>query len=153
METAAGYHLLLKSPDKLALKLTADLLEACKCQVSPLDFKHSIQFKNLSSLLADADLRIQRYEQIYPYIKELSIGQKINPSLYDSLEKMLNWALSKGRGRIDELPRNIKDAWLSYIAILSCSMIDRKMESKLNLQIRGNLKKNLNKIKGSKGNN
>ena len=61
-----------------------------------VDFKLQIQKNNLMVLVNEANERLERYEQIYPYIKELCKGQTINPAWYGSIEKVLNWALKKG---------------------------------------------------------
>lgn len=90
-----------------------------------IDFKLEIQKDNLMSLVNEANERLQRYENIYPYIKELSQGQTINPSWLRGIEKVLNWALKKGRGKSTMLSHDIKNAWITYVVLLSCAMIDR----------------------------
>ena len=108
-----------------------------------IEFRLQIQKDNLRSLIEEADNKIQKYENIYPYIKELCRDQTINPELYKSIEKVLNWALKKGRGKGGELPKDIKNSWITYIVLLSCSMIDSNDDKEVgNLQFRtskGNL--------------
>ncbi|HAW51921.1 MAG TPA: hypothetical protein DCX54_06260 [Flavobacteriales bacterium] len=147
-----GYEAVLDSPIELAELFERNLIEACPNNHLLIHFRHTIQYNNLSSLLKEADEKIVNYDQIYPYIKELCSDQTINPLLYQELEDVLNFALNKGRGDRDSLSREIKDAWLTYIALLSCSMIDRnEMPNKTNR--RPTLKNDLNKMFGITGKN
>ena len=140
-----GYDILLNSPDELATTVEENLVSACpECAVL-IHFRNRIQVDNLSSLLLEAEDKLQQYEQIYPYIKEICSDQKINPAWYQALESVLNWALSKGRGDRKVLSRDIKDAWLTYIALLSCSMIDKGGE--LNRKMRKGLRLNYDRIR------
>ena len=104
------------------------------------------------SLVEEAEKRIDKYENIYPYIKELCADQRINPIWHGSIEKVLNWALRKGRGKSRILSQEIKNAWITYIVLLSCSMIDNDQPKKI---IRRNifLKSEKGKLVGLKGNN
>jgi hypothetical protein len=90
-----------------------------------VDFKLQVQRNNLMSLVREADERIQKYDHIYPYIKELCKDQTINPAWHAKIEKVLNWVLKKGSGRNRVLNRELKQAWITYIILLSCSMIDK----------------------------
>ena len=147
-----GYEAVLDSPINLAELVQRNLIQACPNSHLLFQFKSSIQHKNLSSLLKEADKKIDNYDQIYPYIKELCSDQLIDPLLYQELEDVLNFALSKGRGERDKLSREIKDAWLTYIALLSCSMID-KNELARSPKKRPTLKNDLNKMFGFTGKN
>ena len=93
-----------------------------------IEFKLSVQKRNLMALVEEADERILQYEHIYPYIKELCHGQTINPAWQRDIEKVLNHALSKGRGRKNALTNEIKEAWVNYIVLLSCAMIDKETQ-------------------------
>ena len=92
------------------------------CQI---EFKLKVQKDNLMSLVTEAEERMEKYEQIYPYIKEICRDQTINPTLYKGIEKVLNWALRKGRGKSRLLDKEIKSAWITYIILLSYAMIDK----------------------------
>ena len=152
MSLEIGYETLLDSPVDLADKFERNLIQACHDEQTLIRFKNSIQLKNLSSLLKEAYRRIDKYEQIYPYIKELCHNQIINPLWYQQLEDVLNFALKKGRGKRDELPADTKDAWLTYIVLLSCSMIDSNEQTQ-NQKKRPKLKDELNKLFGFTGKN
>jgi hypothetical protein len=147
-----GYEAVLDSPIELAQLFERNLMEACPHNHLLIHFRHTIQYNNLSSLLKEADDKIDNYDQIYPYIKELCNDQIINPLLYQELENVLNFALNKGRGERDHLSREIKDAWLTYIALLSCSMIDRN-EMSQSYKRRPTLKNDLNRMFGITGKN
>ena len=130
MSLEIGYETLLDSPLDLADRFAQNLSQACPEDQILIQFNNQIQLKNLSSLLKEADRRIEKYEQIYPYIKELCQNQRINPLWYQQLEDVLTAALNKGRGKRGDLSREIKDAWLTYIVLLSCSMIDIEPRTK-----------------------
>ena len=100
---------------------------------SLIEFKLEVQKHNLMSLVDEANDRIQRYEHIYPYIKELCRNQTINPAWFKSIETVLNWALKKGRGKSQTLNKEIKNAWITYIVLLSCAMIDKGEFSELGI--------------------
>lgn len=118
-----------------------------------VDFKLEIQRNNLLSLVKEARERIQQYEHIYPYLKELTKNQTINPLWYAEIEKVLRWALNKGRGKSKFLEKDIKNAWITYIVLLSCSMIDSEKPIK-EIKPRGIFLKNKNgKIVGLMGSN
>ena len=119
---------------------------------SEIEFKMEVQKKNLYSLVEEAKNKISKYEEIYPYIKSLCQNQSINPALFKNVETVLNWALKKGRGRSRVLSEDIKNAWITYIVILSYSMID-KNESNLDVSRNIFLKTDKGKIVGLTGNN
>ncbi len=98
--------------------------------LSLVEFKSEIQKRNLMSLVEESNARISKYEHIYPYIKEICLDQTIDPIWYKSIEKVLNWALKKGRGKSRNLSKEIKNAWITYIVLLSCSMIDHEHSKK-----------------------
>ena len=152
MSLVIGYEDVLDSPIDLAELFERNLIQACPSHHTFLRFKNSVQLKNLASLLKEADKKIKNYDQIYPYIKELCFNQIINPLLYQELEDVLNFALNKGRGKRDYLSREIKDAWLTYIALLSYSMIDNYELSKSEKK-NSTLKNDLNKMFGFTGKN
>jgi hypothetical protein len=147
-----GYEAVLDSPIDLAELFERNLIQSCPNSQVLIHFKNSVQLKNLSSLLKEADRKIKTYDQIYPYIKDLCYDQVINPLLYQELEDVLNFALNKGRGERGHLSREIKDAWLTYIALLSCSMIDSDHQAKSQKK-RPTLKNDLNKMFGFTGKN
>jgi len=120
--------------------------------LSTVEFKSQVQKNNLMSLVKEANNKINKYESIYPYIKEMCMDQTINPEWYGSIEKVLNWALKKGRGKSRILSKDIKNAWITYIIVLSCSMIDNDQP---NRKVRKNifLKSENGKLIGLKGNN
>lgn len=142
------------SPTDELIKLFKYNLEMIDSRLADLvDFKLEIQKNNLLSLVKEAGERIQQYEHIYPYLKELSKNQTINPHWYAEIEKVLRWALSKGRGKSKFLEKDIKNAWITYIVLLSCSMIDSEKPIK-EIKPRGIFLKNKNgKIVGLMGSN
>ena len=142
-----GYDTLLKSPLALARRVEENLLTACPECSYLIHFENVVQCYNLTNLLEEAEGRLEHYEHIYPYIKEICRDQKINPSWYQALEKVLNYALSKGRGKRNALPRDVKDAWLTYIVLLSCSMIDKSMEVNSRKNLSRELRLNYEKLR------
>ena len=142
------------SPTDELIKLFKYNLEMIDSRLTELvDFKLEIQRNNLLSLVKEARERIQQYEHIYPYLKELTKNQTINPLWYAEIEKVLRWALNKGRGKSKFLEKDIKNAWITYIVLLSCSMIDSEKPIK-EIKPRGIFLKNKNgKIVGLMGSN
>ena len=117
-----------------------------------IQFKSYVQRSNLMSLVKEAESKLHRYEDIYPYIKELCKDQSIDPQLYSGIEKVLSWVLSKGRGKGRMLSKELRNAWITYIVLLSCSMIDRQPEEKIFGQ-NVFLKNRQGEISGLKGSN
>ena len=105
--------------DQTLVKIVPELSDS-------IEFSHKVQRENLEELVEDTSNRIEKYENIYPYIKDICQNQNINPTWYSGIEKVLSWALNKGRGKTKILTKEIKNAWLTYIVLLSCSMIDRE---------------------------
>jgi hypothetical protein len=118
-----------------------------------IEFKLDIQKDNMMSLVNEASERLQRYENIYPYVKEISHGQTINPSWLHGIEKVLNWALKKGRGKSTMLSHDIKNAWITYVVLLSCAMIDRDELKKPKSRMQFFLKSDKGKLTSFMGSN
>ena len=121
-----GYSDMLNSPDLIIGKLENDLRRIDTDLSDYIDFSSKIQIDNLIDFIRESNNKIHNYENIYPFIKEICKDQQINPVWYNKIEKVLEWALKKGRGKRTGLSQEIKDAWLTYIVILSCSMIDKE---------------------------
>ena len=128
MATYHGYSEMLSSPDLLISKIERNLCDIDSELAYYIDFNNSIQIENLLDFVKESNNRITKYEQIYPFIKEMCTDQQIDPLWYNKIEEVLKWALAKGRGQRNMLSEEIKDAWLTYIVVLSCSMIDKESE-------------------------
>lgn len=128
MATYLGYSEMLNSPDLLISKIERNLCDIDTELCHFIDFNNSIQIENLLDFVKESSDRISKYEHIYPLIKEMCVGQQIDPFWCQKIEEVLKWALSKGRGQRDELSEEIKNAWLTYIVVLSCSMIDKESQ-------------------------
>lgn len=115
----------LSNPDEVITRIRDSLGSIDRSLSDLFDFRLQVQRNNLMALVREAEGHIQKYEHIYPYIKDMCKDQTINPSLHPRIEKVLNWALKKGGNRNRTLSREIKQAWITYIVLLSCSMIDR----------------------------
>lgn len=119
-----------------------------------IDFRYEVQKDNLMSLVSEASIRLDYYENIYPYIKELCRDQIIDPTWYGRIELVLNWALSKGRGSDrKKLSEDLRNVWVTYVVVLSCAMIDKKPENRKirrNILLRGGDEDQVTIIKGSK---
>lgn len=130
MATLKSYSSLVNSPSA-----TTDYFHSIISRLNPnllndFHFVYDIQQHNLQVLVKEALQRIDSYEQIYAYIKELCQDQVIDPSMYHEIQNVLLWALSKGRGKKNSLGEEIRDAWITYIVMLSCAMIDKPKEEK-----------------------
>ena len=126
MATYQGYSEMLKTPDLLVSKIERNLFDIDSELAYHIDFNNKIQIENLLDFIKEANEQIVLYEHIYPFIKEMCSGQHIDPLWYYNIEGVLKWALNKGRGKRNELTEEVKDAWLTYIVVLSCSMIDKE---------------------------
>ena len=123
-----GYSDMLNSPDLIIGKLENDLRSIDSELSDYIGFSSKVQIDNLIDFIRESNDKIHNYENIYPFIKEICTNQQINPVWYNKIEKVLEWALKKGRGKRANLSQEIKDAWLTYIIVLSCSMIDKEAE-------------------------
>ena len=128
MTSYHGYSELLDAPDLLIGKLLNDLNRIDPELCDYMKFRSKIQIENLQNFIKESIKRIHNYEHIYPFIKEICTDQQINPIWYSKIEKVLEWALKKGRGERNNLSIEIKDAWLTYIVVVSFSMIDRTFD-------------------------
>ena len=123
-----GYSDMLSSPELLISKIERNLCNIDSELAYYIDFNNSTQIDNLLNFVKESNERITKYEHIYPFIKEMCRDQQIDPLWYQKIEEVLKWALAKGRGQRNMLPDEIKDAWLTYIVVLSCSMIDKESD-------------------------
>jgi len=126
MATYHGYSEMLNAPDLLISKIEQNLNKIDSQLARYIDFNNKVQIENLLDFIKESNERISKYEHIYPFIKEICTGQQVDPFWNHKIEQVLEWALKKGRGVRNHLSEEIKDAWLTYIVVLSCSMIDKE---------------------------
>lgn len=132
-ERNTTYEVYRNNADDLLRLFTSNLADIQPEIVETIDFSHEVQKNNLKNFINDALDSIKDYESIYPFVKNLCSGQNIDPGMYQYVERVLKFVLDKGKGSGELFDLEIKDAWITYCALLSYSMID---EPPRNVQVR-----------------
>ncbi len=141
-KTTQSYEISRNNADELVYLFTSKLSEIDHEIAASVDFSHQVQKNNLMNFINDSLDAIGNYESIYPFVKNLCSGQNIDPSMYKHVENTLKYVLEKGKGSEELFDMEIKDAWITYCALLSYSMIDATPK---NVQVREGRRKRKNR--------
>ena len=133
IQARPSYESHRNNADKLVQLFTSRLSDINSDIVDAVDFSHQVQKDNLLNFINETLDEISDYESIYPFVKNLCAGQNIDPAMYNFVEQTLKYVLEKGKGSDELFDKEIKDAWITYCALLSYSMID---ETPRNVQVR-----------------